>query len=510
MARSSRSRSVRTVTALALVACAGTAQAGPEPTPIPVTLDKVQTFGVTSLGEVTSSLPDPGNTNRGTECQLANTYASETFAGGTYLVQAGFVEGEVMAAQYTLPASVFPIRIDLIEALIGTAGTSIQTTTEWTVLVWDGPPNTGTLVASYSSDDVILPHIVIPPGPAQAVNVAFSIDPGDPEQIFINNNSGTNTFTIGFRIDQHQSQSGNGCFTPPPQNQNAFPMTDNSGVASPTGNWINAIDCGVFGCPPGWSTFQSFPALCTPSGDWMLQATWTSFTCEDQTGACCDGSAECFDLTEAECLNINGAWQGAGTQCVTTTCPIPEGACCLTNGNCLFITEDSCDLIGGTWQGANVECNGSLCPIGAACLPDGTCVEGVTALEAAALGGTFLGVGTTCLDADCPQPTGACCITTSSNCLILSEENCNLIPDAVWLGMGTICDGDGDTIPDGTCIPPDPCIADTNGDGMLSPADFSAWVAAFNAQAPECDQNTDGACSPADFSAWVANYNAGC
>ena len=76
--------------------------------------------------------------------------------------------------------------------------------------------------------------------------------------------------------------------------------------------------------------------------------------------------------------------------------------------------------------------------------------------------------------------------------------------------MGTICDGDGDTIPDGTCIPPEPCLADTNGDGMLSPADFSAWVAAFNAQAPECDQNTDGACSPADFSAWVANYNAGC
>ncbi|MCA9271910.1 MAG: hypothetical protein KDA31_02575 [Phycisphaerales bacterium] len=55
-----------------------------------------------------------------------------------------------------------------------------------------------------------------------------------------------------------------------------------------------------------------------------------------------------------------------------------------------------------------------------------------------------------------------------------------------------------------------PCLADTNGDGMLSPADFSAWVAAFNANAPECDQNEDGMCSPADFSAWVANYNAGC
>jgi len=60
------------------------------------------------------------------------------------------------------------------------------------------------------------------------------------------------------------------------------------------------------------------------------------------------------------------------------------------------------------------------------------------------------------------------------------------------------------------CEEPPTCPADTNGDGNLSPADFSAWVAAYNAQAPECDQNDDGSCTPADFSAWVANYNAGC
>ena len=54
------------------------------------------------------------------------------------------------------------------------------------------------------------------------------------------------------------------------------------------------------------------------------------------------------------------------------------------------------------------------------------------------------------------------------------------------------------------------CLADTNGDGILSPADFSAWVAAFNSMATACDQNGDGSCTPADFSAWVANYNAGC
>ena len=55
-----------------------------------------------------------------------------------------------------------------------------------------------------------------------------------------------------------------------------------------------------------------------------------------------------------------------------------------------------------------------------------------------------------------------------------------------------------------------PCAADTNGDGMLSPTDFTAWVGAFNTNAPECDQNGDGACTPTDFSAWIGNFNAGC
>ncbi|MCA9272554.1 MAG: hypothetical protein KDA31_05860 [Phycisphaerales bacterium] len=55
-----------------------------------------------------------------------------------------------------------------------------------------------------------------------------------------------------------------------------------------------------------------------------------------------------------------------------------------------------------------------------------------------------------------------------------------------------------------------PCRGDVNHDGVVSPADFSAWVAAFNAQLPECDVNIDGICSPADFSAWVTAFNRGC
>lgn len=54
------------------------------------------------------------------------------------------------------------------------------------------------------------------------------------------------------------------------------------------------------------------------------------------------------------------------------------------------------------------------------------------------------------------------------------------------------------------------CLADTNGDGQLSPGDFNAWILAFNSQSPACDQNGDGQCNPGDFNAWVLNYNAGC
>ncbi len=54
------------------------------------------------------------------------------------------------------------------------------------------------------------------------------------------------------------------------------------------------------------------------------------------------------------------------------------------------------------------------------------------------------------------------------------------------------------------------CLADVNGDGSLTPTDFTAWVGAYNNNLPECDQNNDGLCTPTDFTAWVANFNSGC
>lgn len=52
--------------------------------------------------------------------------------------------------------------------------------------------------------------------------------------------------------------------------------------------------------------------------------------------------------------------------------------------------------------------------------------------------------------------------------------------------------------------------ADVNMDGSITPADFSAWIAAYNASdVTACDQNSDNLCTPADFSAWLSNFNMG-
>ncbi len=68
----------------------------------------------------------------------------------------------------------------------------------------------------------------------------------------------------------------------------------------------------------------------------------------------------------------------------------------------------------------------------------------------------------------------------------------------------------GSVFVDSVTLDMTPCPADTNADGLVTPADFNAWILAFNSRSPACDQNVDGLCTPADFNAWVLNFNAGC
>lgn len=76
-----------------------------------------------------------------------------------------------------------------------------------------------------------------------------------------------------------------------------------------------------------------------------------------------------------------------------------------------------------------------------------------------------------------------------------------IVPDFQALGLMIRIDvGDGGQPVYDCC--------DVNDDGACTPADFSAWINAFNNQDPRCDANDDGTCTPADFSGWINAYNA--
>ena len=124
-----------------------------------------------------------------------SAHTDADFGGGQYTVQAGFAEQEVAAASWTLDPAVFPIRLDVAEMVFATSNANVTTTTEWTFFVWSGTPASGNVVAQYSSDGELLPHIVLQPG-TTGVNVQVLVDPDDPEQIIINDN-GDATFSIG-------------------------------------------------------------------------------------------------------------------------------------------------------------------------------------------------------------------------------------------------------------------------------------------------------------------------
>jgi len=515
-------RSVLAAAALAFTVSAASAQVYSAPTPaagknpVPARLDNLYQLGVFTDGTVFwNTLPPPngddgdaGGSTR--DCTFVSTHTDADFGGGTFTVQAGFAEKEILAASYVISASQFPIRIDLMECIFATVNAVVPTTTHWSVLVWDGPPNTGILVAEYSSDGLILPHIELPPG-TNGVNVAVFVDPNDPEQIIINNDSGTNRFSIGFRIDKHNDQTQNPCTTPPPPNRNAFPTTDVSGLAQPSHNWLWGVNCGPFGCPAngGWSTFAALPSYCRPSGDWVLRATWTSLSCQPGIGACCKTDGSCVLATAADCQSLGGTYKGDGTNCQTADCPQPSIPCCFeSTGGCVMLKESDCIAAGGIPGPAGQTCQTYVCfPIGAACLPDGTCIDGVSPDEADALGAVFQGDGTTCATVSCPEPVGAACFATGF-CIVLTEAEANAA-GATWMGPGTTCaDNNGDGKAD-ACEPP-ACAADFNGDTVVNSLDFIAFLNAYSAQDSSADFNGDTVINSLDFIAFLNAYVDGC
>lgn len=436
-----------------------------------------------------------------------STHTNANFQGGQYVAQGGFAEQEIAACSYTLAPEAFPIRLDMAEMIFATSATVVATTTKWSILVWEGTPSSSNPpIFVASSDGKILPHMVIPPG-TNGVNVQFMVDPGDPEQIYINNN-GSNTFTVGYRIDDHNQQTSNPCITAPPATHNAFPTTDVGGLHFPTQNWLYALDCGFSGCA-GWKQFAQLSFLCKPSGDWVMRVTWSSLGggCEPVYGACCFGEG-CADMTAAECAGNGGVYKGDNVPCTDTTCVASgPGPCCFAStGGCVSLNAQDCLMAGGIPGPAGGSCASYVCfPQGACCLPDGSCVGPVSPEACAELGGTFKGHNSSCDTMVCPMPTGAACFSTGF-CLVLTEAEATAA-GATWMGPGTTC---ADANANGTadaCEAPTGNPADLNGDGQINGADLglllSAWGPCTGCAA---DLNGDGQVNGADLglllSAW--------
>jgi hypothetical protein len=433
--------------------------------------------------------------------QQQSSLTGASFSGGSYIVQAGFIEQEVAAATYTVPASAFPIRLDMMEMIFATSNASVQTTTKWSVIVWQGTPATGTQIFTVSSDGELLPHLVMPPG-TTGTNIQFMIDPSDPDQIYIQDD-GSHQFSIGYRIDQHNAPGANQCVTAPPSNMNAFPTTDTNGLQYPALNWIKMRDCGIFGCGVGWKTFQQIPQLCRPSGDWVMRATWTSLgNCgSTPTGACCEGTS-CSSLTLADCQLLGGVYRGDGVACTTSTCA--PGPCCFAaTGGCISLPATDCAAAGGIAGPAGVSCASYTCfPTGACCLPDGTCAGPMSPSQCAALGGTYKGNNSTCGTVTCPPPTGAACFPNGF-CLVLTQADA-LAAGATWAGPGTTC---ADTNANGI---PDACesaaiVGDLNHDGKVNGADLGMLLANWgNAGVGDLDGN--GSVSGADLGILLTHW----
>lgn len=468
-----------------------------------------------------------GADDRGTCPPVTNrTYSQANFDGGQFVLQAGFVEEEIAAVEFVVDPLEFPLTIRSTEMIFGQQDGVVTTTTKWTWLVWQGNPETGVLVAVFSSDDVILPHIVIPPPPApQGVNVQVTVDPGDPDQIIIESNS-TNSFTIGYRIDEHNDPPTTSCFgglipahcCGPDPRRNAFPTTD--AVNPPKErmyNWLFCRNCNsAFTCPPGWHRFLELGDF-ELSGDWNLRVTYDRADCPDEPfGACCFPDGTCSNDFHANCTDDGGAFQGDGTDCNVEGCPDPVGACCFHDANdppgpedptCVMETEAECATRHdpdsdrySVWSGPGVQCNATSCPdaIGACCFSSGSCVN-LSYFNCEIADGVFRGIDTDCATVIC-NPFGACCMPDGS-CTDEFETDCAAMGGA-FQGHDNLCASVSCPQPVGACcLSNGGCISEIESNCLGIPGATWAGIgtdcadADGNGTADDCETNPAvGAC----------------
>ncbi len=130
--------------------------------------------------------------------------------------------------------------------------------------------------------------------------------------------------------------------------------------------------------------------------------------------------------------------------------------------------------------------------LGACCMLDGTCADGLLEVDCLALVGSYWGDGTICAPSLCPFPPPAACCFPDGFCTDESPPDClgeNGEPQA-----GTVCagDGDGDYL-DELCQVAAPCPWDCgNANGEVDVVDLLALLGHWGGPGP-CDFDGGGA-----------------
>ncbi|MDF1809505.1 MAG: GC-type dockerin domain-anchored protein [Phycisphaerales bacterium] len=176
---------------------------------------------------------------------------------------------------------------------------------------------------------------------------------------------------------------------------------------------------------------------------------------------------------------------------------VSDSAGCQNGKNTIKVNgstwSNACSLgVSGDWViRAVIDCTGEA--IGAACLPDGSCMENMTEADTVAMGGAWNGAGSECADVQC---LGACYIPATEQCVQFDKATCDIV-GGDWNGPGST-----------DCATP--CVADINGDGVLNFFDVSGFLTAFNLMDPSADIDGNLSFNFFDVSAFLSEYSMGC
>jgi lysyl endopeptidase len=78
------------------------------------------------------------------------------------------------------------------------------------------------------------------------------------------------------------------------------------------------------------------------------------------SGACCIDTTSCIVLSQFNCDNGGGSYQGDDSICDDGCLQNAPGACCV-GGGCVNINEVGCNTGGGVFQGAGTTCDSGIC-----------------------------------------------------------------------------------------------------------------------------------------------------